>query len=388
MAGREGLVDTAVKTSRSGYLQRCLIKHLESLCVGYDYTVRDADGSVIQFIYGDDAIDPSKAAYLSDFNFLADNTTVLIENFKPRSTVTRLCCGEADSYWKSLDPYSKDLPLKDTNRWRLEPVISLFNPGSYLGSASDKFLERLEEYVRSQEFEPQAAAKFNVLMKLHYMWKLMSPGESVGIIAAQSIGEPSTQMTLNTFHLAGHGGSNVTLGIPRLREIIMVASQQIRTPILEIPVQHGCSRDAVETVANLLNRVKMIDCLKDLAVRESLELGAHFRRYTITMETFSVDSPLFKKNQLELSHFVEGLQHRFAKLLDFNISRALKARGVDVGPAPRSARGKEDEDEESAEPKPQRSRGIEDGDEDGSSEYGCAHPIQCHLQISHELFSS
>lgn len=48
MAGREGLIDTAVKTSRSGYLQRCLIKHLESLQVHYDHTVRDADGSILQ----------------------------------------------------------------------------------------------------------------------------------------------------------------------------------------------------------------------------------------------------------------------------------------------------------------------------------------------------
>ena len=52
MAGREGLIDTAVKTSRSGYLQRCLMKHLESLKVEYDYTVRDADAGIIQFYYG------------------------------------------------------------------------------------------------------------------------------------------------------------------------------------------------------------------------------------------------------------------------------------------------------------------------------------------------
>ena len=48
MAGREGLVDTAVKTSRSGYLQRCIVKHLEGLTVNYDLTVRDADGSIVQ----------------------------------------------------------------------------------------------------------------------------------------------------------------------------------------------------------------------------------------------------------------------------------------------------------------------------------------------------
>lgn len=52
MSGREGLVDTAVKTSRSGYLQRCLIKHLEELRVHYDYTVRASDGSIVQFLYG------------------------------------------------------------------------------------------------------------------------------------------------------------------------------------------------------------------------------------------------------------------------------------------------------------------------------------------------
>ncbi len=47
MAGREGLIDTAVKTSRSGYLQRCLVKHLESLVLHYDYTVRDSDMSIL-----------------------------------------------------------------------------------------------------------------------------------------------------------------------------------------------------------------------------------------------------------------------------------------------------------------------------------------------------
>ena len=44
----QGLVDTAVKTSRSGYLQRCLVKHLEGISVNYDLTVRDSDHSVIQ----------------------------------------------------------------------------------------------------------------------------------------------------------------------------------------------------------------------------------------------------------------------------------------------------------------------------------------------------
>ncbi|MGH0143017.1 UNVERIFIED_CONTAM: hypothetical protein FKN15_024566 [Acipenser sinensis] len=78
MAGREGLVDTAVKTSRSGYLQRCIIKHLEGLVVQYDLSVRDSDGSVVQFLYGEDGLDVPKTQFLqpSQFPFIMDNYEV------------------------------------------------------------------------------------------------------------------------------------------------------------------------------------------------------------------------------------------------------------------------------------------------------------------------
>lgn len=55
------------------------------------------------------------------------------------------------------------------------------------------------------------------LMELKYAHAAAVAGEAVGVLAAQSVGEPSTQMTLNTFHMAGRGEANVTLGIPRLR---------------------------------------------------------------------------------------------------------------------------------------------------------------------------
>ena len=54
-------------------------------------------------------------------------------------------------------------------------------------------------------------------MELKFMRAAVAPGEAVGVLTAQSVGEPSTQMTLNTFHMAGRGEANVTLGIPRLR---------------------------------------------------------------------------------------------------------------------------------------------------------------------------
>jgi len=78
-----------------------------------------------------------------------------------------------------------------------------------------------------------------VIGMLKYIESLAAPGEAVGIIAAQSVGEPSTQMTLNTFHMAGRGEANVTLGIPRLREILMTAST-VRACRIKSPEKESC----------------------------------------------------------------------------------------------------------------------------------------------------
>jgi len=95
-------------------------------------------------------------------------------------------------------------------------------------------------FTRSEEMLPlsgsgSALQKFKNAVYLKTFKSLCQPGEAVGVLAAQSVGEPSTQMTLNTFHFAGRGEMNVTLGIPRLREILMVASKRIKTPTTEIP---------------------------------------------------------------------------------------------------------------------------------------------------------
>jgi DNA-directed RNA polymerase I subunit RPA1 len=75
---------------------------------------------------------------------------------------------------------------------------------------------------------------------------MVQPGEAVGCTAAQSIGEPSTQMTLNTFHLAGHGGVNLTLGIPRLRELLMTSSDKIKTPIMELYFKERITKEQAQ----------------------------------------------------------------------------------------------------------------------------------------------
>ncbi|MEM2875153.1 MAG: hypothetical protein QW567_03945, partial [Candidatus Hadarchaeales archaeon] len=61
MGGREGLVDTAVRTAQSGYMQRRLINALQDLRVEYDGTVRDDRGAIVQFVYGEDGVDPAKS---------------------------------------------------------------------------------------------------------------------------------------------------------------------------------------------------------------------------------------------------------------------------------------------------------------------------------------
>ena len=67
----------------------------------------------------------------------------------------------------------------------------------------------------------------------------------VGSIGAQSMGEPATQMTLNTFHSAGISSKNVTLGVPRLKEVINVA-KTIKTPGLKIFLEPSIQRDEKE----------------------------------------------------------------------------------------------------------------------------------------------
>jgi DNA-directed RNA polymerase beta' subunit len=84
------------------------------------------------------------------------------------------------------------------------------------------------------------------------------------VIAGQSIGEPSTQMTLNTFHMAGRGEANVTLGIPRLRELLMTAAEKSKTPVMTLPLRPDAPEGAAELVASKLRRQQLAQCLKVL----------------------------------------------------------------------------------------------------------------------------
>merc|ERR1719251_681690 len=89
-------------------------------------------------------------------------------------------------------------------------------------SSVEKEVERLTP-AQVESFIQQCTEKYDRA--------LMEPGTAVGALCAQSIGEPGTQMTLKTFHFAGVASMNITLGVPRIKEIIN-ASKKISTPIV------------------------------------------------------------------------------------------------------------------------------------------------------------
>ena len=95
-------------------------------------------------------------------------------------------------------------------------------------------IEELGDRAPKQKTRPIKGDSFKKAYYLKYIKSLVHPGENVGTIAGQSVGEPSTQMTLNTFHLAGHGAENMTLGIPRLKEILMTTPTNIKTPNMTV----------------------------------------------------------------------------------------------------------------------------------------------------------
>lgn len=107
------------------------------------------------------------------------------------------------------------------------------------------------------------------------MKSVAHPGENVGTIAAQSIGEPSTQMTLNTFHLAGHGAANMTLGIPRLKEILMTTPTNIKTPCMTVYFNPTTVKDLsiekMQKFAKSFERIRLQEVVSEIKVAQSIE---------------------------------------------------------------------------------------------------------------------
>ncbi|KAK4047541.1 hypothetical protein OIV83_005328 [Microbotryomycetes sp. JL201] len=344
MAGREGLIDTAVKTSRSGYLQRCLIKHLEGLRVHYDHTVRNSDQSILQFQYGEDALDVTKQKHLMQFEFAVKNADSIINKLEPKTLISRVHELE-DSFWK------KALKKRDEHDGRsaAPPALSEFSPSTHLGAVSENYAQAVENYIKTNPHrllnvkkkyrkdwpawvkpkELMTVEHFRSLMYMRYMKSLVDPGEAVGLMASQGVGEPSTQMTLNTFHFAGHGAANVTLGIPRLREIVMTASQDIKTPTMNLPILKHVSDSRLQQFCQSSTKLTLSQVVDHVTVQERLTSKSEVNNFS-RQKLYTIKLHLFPRRDYEQEYSVtseqvlSGITKAFVPLLDKAIMKEIK----------------------------------------------------------------
>jgi len=233
--GRDGLVDTAVRTQQSGYMQRRLINALEPLYVEYDGTVRTMDEKrIIQFLYGEDGIDPMKS-----YHGEAVNIQILIHRLglkeKARNPISR------SDLNKLAKEYEEVMPLKLINSLKKEILSRKFSAKD----AAILFEEAYKEYLKNR----------------------VEPGEAVGIVTAQSIGEPSTQLTLRTFHFAGVREQSILRGLPRLIEIVD-ARKTPSTPTMKIYLKKEYAKSAsdAQKIAKQLKYTTLEDIVSEIGL--------------------------------------------------------------------------------------------------------------------------
>ncbi|KAL2823350.1 hypothetical protein BDW59DRAFT_97860 [Aspergillus cavernicola] len=367
MAGREGLIDTAVKTSRSGYLQRCLIKGMEGLRAEYDSSVREtSDGSVVQFLYGEDGLDITKQVHLQNFDFLVSNHLSIMDQVSLKDNYSTLEKEVVTNWHKDAMKKVRKSGKVDA----MDPVLALYHPGGNLGSTSEAFSQALKKYEDNNKLlkdkkkgvEGVMTKKgFNTLMNMKYMNSVVDPGEAVGIVAGQSIGEPSTQMTLNTFHLAGHSAKNVTLGIPRLREIVMTASKHIMTPTMTLILNEELTQEHGERFAKAISKLSIAEVVDKVQVKERISTGSTKAKiYDIEISLFPAEE-YTSEYAITVRDVQSTLQHKFISKLVKLTKSELKKRydekslskhsaaqpeiGVSVGTVEEATRGADAEEQ-------------------------------------------
>ncbi|KAH0839966.1 hypothetical protein J3R83DRAFT_921 [Lanmaoa asiatica] len=348
MAGREGLIDTAVKTSRSGYLQRCLIKHLEGIRIHYDNTVRGSDSSVYQFLYGGDGLDVTKQKHLFQFKFVAENQNTLLNLYQPKSIAGAINDEDAVAYMKKVRKQSRARPSKyaAAPREEMAPALDLFSPSRYLGSTSEKFAESIEAYldsnpptIKSKASEERQTIKrrqhlmkpryFRLLMNVKYLRSLVEPGEAVGLLASQ--GDILNYLRFYSSTLKVHGAANVTLGIPRLREIVMTASQKPKTPSMTMDVVPGVSDADITTFCKRASKLVLSQIIDKVTVKERLSVQGDTRR-----TEFSIDLSFYPEEEYVEEYDVDAVEIltvfgiRFPSTLKREIQLEMKKLDADL----------------------------------------------------------
>merc|ERR1712130_542456 len=265
MGGREGLVDTAVKTAETGYMQRRLVKALEDLCVQYDGTVRNSSSEVIQFEYGGDNLDPLMMEGKDrpvDFGRVLDHVKAnhlhREEEAIPGTEIEEWLEQAVEYNNKNSNKKGFSMNVKASELFkknmlefgaRLAEKVNIAQRTSN-GRELTQVQKQVERVTRTQ------LTKFEDLCRRKYCKAVMEPGTAVGALCAQSIGEPGTQMTLKTFHFAGVASMNITLGVPRIKEIIN-ASKKISTPIVTTHLENKFDAEEARKVKGRIEKTTL-----------------------------------------------------------------------------------------------------------------------------------
>jgi DNA-directed RNA polymerase II subunit RPB1 len=289
IAGRNGMIDTSLKTADTGYTQRKLIKLMEDMKIGYNNAVQNEKENIIQFYYGTDSFQPIHLEkcylYLIELNDIDLKKKYLINEINEKELSKKIInerkiyINEFDTilkarndlqkiYFKNIEQITDCKFLSPLNLNRLINLIistnefdndnTVVSPSYILNSFEDIYkyvttmyspevlillkIQILQELSIKQcvcfyKFSKKVFDFIVVSIKNKILKAFIEPGEMVGCISAQSIVEPLTQMTLNTFHLAGvaAGSISTTQGVPRFNEIINYSdTQSIKTPSVSI----------------------------------------------------------------------------------------------------------------------------------------------------------
>ncbi|KAH5525846.1 DNA-directed RNA polymerase subunit [Parastagonospora nodorum] len=297
MSGREGLVDTAVKTAETGYMSRRLMKSLEDLSAQYDDTVRNSSGTVVQFQYGDDNLDPvdmeGRAQPVAFDRTFSHAITSTWDNSEPSLTPEAVRAHtlaklntERNKYPRFKldgitpleynDKSDSSIDQKESLRDFLDTVQTYISGKAqklettllHLGVTPEDCSIKRSEADREKYTLANGIAKisqtaldtFIDLCLTKYHRSRVQPGHAVGAIGAQSIGEPGTQMTLKTFHFAGVAGMSITQGVPRIKEIIN-ASSTISTPVITCVLSNKISESAARIVKARVEKTYLRDII-------------------------------------------------------------------------------------------------------------------------------
>ncbi|XP_068158672.1 DNA-directed RNA polymerase III subunit RPC1 [Drosophila tropicalis] len=244
MAGREGLVDTAVKTAETGYLQRRLVKCLEDLVVHYDGTVRNAINEMVDTIYGGDGLDPVSMETRNkpvDLVHQYDNLRAQVPRGEQKPLSSTEILSEVETILKQPEFAEARSDFKADVNKHLNTVAKRIE------GIQKKYLAHGDLCHQIEAVSGEQLLEYLRRINERYNRAVSEPGTAVGAIAAQSIGEPGTQMTLKTFHFAGVASMNITQGVPRIVEIIN-ATKTISTPIITAELRNNTSMEYARQV--------------------------------------------------------------------------------------------------------------------------------------------